>query len=302
MNKFLSLTITICTLFITSPLNTFRGSSAPYISGDTFRSIAKIIYDEEHQHLNIHTIKAGDIVFVKTDYLPKFIIELFPLIKKPIILVVHNSDYGIPGPIEHKVFTDFLNNSNLIALFGQNVENFEHPKLFSIPIGIANRCWPHGDISIFSKILENIPTEKPYLLYMNFSPGTYPKERPYVFDLFKNKPFCTVSSPKTLASYLYEMAQHKFTLSPRGNGLDCHRTWEALLVGSIPIVKTSTLDVMYKNLPVLIINDWSDITEEFLNQKYIEIQQKKYTNQKAFASYWLKKIQKKQQKWLKTNL
>jgi len=30
-----------------------------------------------------------------------------------------------------------------------------------------------------------------------------------------------------------------FTLSPAGAGLDCHRTWEALLLGSIPVVLRS---------------------------------------------------------------
>ena len=32
--------------------------------------------------------------------------------------------------------------------------------------------------------------------------------------------------------YLRTLGQHRFVLSPRGNGLDAHRTWEALMVGS----------------------------------------------------------------------
>ena len=35
--------------------------------------------------------------------------------------------------------------------------------------------------------------------------------------------------------YLRTLGQHRFVLSPRGNGLDAHRTWEALMVGTIPI-------------------------------------------------------------------
>ncbi len=294
--KFLS-TIGIFLFFIVSNIIAFRGTSLPYISGDTFRSIANAIYDEEHQNLNILTIKNGDIIFIKGDYLHHFIERYLPKIDKHIILIVHNSDEAIPG----KINPDFLNNEKIITVYAQNVENFQHQKLISIPIGIANRCWPHGDISIFNKILRNLPQEKPYLLYMNFSPSTYPKERPYVFDLFKNKPFCTISSPKNLEGYLYEMAQHKFTLSPRGNGIDCHRTWEALLVGSIPIIKSSALDSMYKDLPVLIIHDWKEVTEDFLHEKYAEFQAKKYNNQKAFAWYWLHKIQKKRSNWLKAS-
>ena len=46
--------------------------------------------------------------------------------------------------------------------------------------------------------------------------------------------------------------KYKFILSPPGAGFDCHRTWEALYLGAIPIVKTSSLDPLYKDLPVVI--------------------------------------------------
>jgi hypothetical protein len=42
--------------------------------------------------------------------------------------------------------------------------------------------------------------------------------------------------------YLFGMQQYKFVLSPVGNGEDTHRTWEALLAGSIPIVESSVRD------------------------------------------------------------
>ena len=31
-------------------------------------------------------------------------------------------------------------------------------------------------------------------------------------------------------NYLNNYKKYKFTLSPYGNGMDCHRTWEALLI------------------------------------------------------------------------
>lgn len=41
------------------------------------------------------------------------------------------------------------------------------------------------------------------------------------------------------------MTQMQFCASPHGNGLDCHRTWEALCLGCVPIVKSSPLDDLY---------------------------------------------------------
>ena len=86
------------------------------------------------------------------------------------------------------------------------------------------------------------------------------------------------------------MAHYKFALSPRGWGPDCYRTWEALLVGTIPIVRRcqfdmylvrsddvvdsgmkctitspagGELDKLYQDLPVLIIDNWEELTDEF---------------------------------------
>ena len=53
---------------------------------------------------------------------------------------------------------------------------------------------------------------------------------------------------------------YAFELSPQGNGLDCHRTWEALILNTIPIVRTSSLDPLYEGLPVVVVAEWADVT------------------------------------------
>ena len=45
----------------------YRPSSYPFISGDTFRSIADHIIDETNQSLNPDRVKPYDIIFLKTD-------------------------------------------------------------------------------------------------------------------------------------------------------------------------------------------------------------------------------------------
>ncbi len=79
-------------------------------------------------------------------------------------------------------------------------------------------------------------------------------------------------------------------LSLIGNGLDCHRTWEALYLGAIPAVKSSDLDPIYEGLPVLIVEDWSDLTEEYLEKKYEEMSQGEYNLEKLDASYWYREF------------
>jgi hypothetical protein len=96
-----------------------------------------------------------------------------------------------------------------------------------------------------------------------------------------------VASGRTQREYLLDLAASKFVLSPRGNGLDCHRTWEALLMGAIPIVIASSLDEMFEDMPVLVINHWEEITEEFLHRKYEEMQRQTYRMEKIYAQYWI---------------
>jgi hypothetical protein len=50
-----------------------------------------------------------------------------------------------------------------------------------------------------------------------------------------------------------------FALSPRGNGLDAHRTWELLFFGVVPICKTSAIDPLYVGLPVILVQDWTAV-------------------------------------------
>jgi len=87
--------------------------------------------------------------------------------------------------------------------------------------------------------------------------------------------------------------QYAFVLSPHGNGLDCHRTWEALCLGCIPIVKTSPIDAVFDELPVLIVKDWSDVTKELLQETFDSFGKKPFNCERLKLSYWTGLIRSK---------
>lgn len=58
------------------------------------------------------------------------------------------------------------------------------------------------------------------------------------------------------ANYLRALGRHAFVAAPLGHGLDSHRVWEALLMGSVPVVIASSLDGLYAEFPVLIVQSW----------------------------------------------
>jgi hypothetical protein len=82
------------------------------------------------------------------------------------------------------------------------------------------------------------------------------------------------------------MVQHAFVISPHGNGLDCHRTWEALCLGCIPIVKTSGIDSLFDDLPVWIVCEWTEVTEENMREKINGFRLRKFNYGKLTTDYW----------------
>ena len=263
-------------------------SSYPFLAADTFRAFADHVFDESRVPFDSGDINHGDTIFVNSDYMNIFFEMVHPEIPHPYILITHTGLLSAPGE-----YIEFLESDKIIAWFAKNIA-LDHPKLHGLPIGLANRHWPHGSIEIVDAIMKKkIPKDK--LLYSNFTTSTHISRAP-VAAFFKDKLFCFHAAHKSYKGYMFDMARSKFVLSPRGAGIDCHRTWEALLVGAIPIVPGSTINDLYHKLPVLIVHDWSIITQDFLNEKWEQMQQSTYDYERMFAQHWLDEIKVCQKK------
>ncbi|HSX25586.1 MAG TPA: hypothetical protein VLE89_01095, partial [Chlamydiales bacterium] len=242
-----------------------RDPIEPFLSGDTFRAHCDYAYDEISKSFNPEEMRPRSTLFINGDLLGEFVQQIHPRIQVPYILIVHNTDHAIPGR-----YAFLLDDPHLIAFFTQNKDDTEHPKLHPLPIGIENRHWKPMNRELLQETkAKNL--EKTHLLYCNFNKDTFPSERSQVLSLFARTPFTYTARRKSYPDFITDLAASKFVLSPRGNGLDTHRLWEALYAGSYPIVKTSSLDPLYENLPIVIVKDWREVTQEFLNRKYEEL-------------------------------
>jgi len=56
------------------------------------------------------------------------------------------------------------------------------------------------------------------------------------------------------------LSRASFVLCPVGRGVDTHRVWEALALGAVAVVVHSTLDVLYRDLPVVIVHSWRNLS------------------------------------------
>lgn len=199
-------------------------------------------------------------MFVKADLLDSFFAERHPSIQHPYILISHNSD----------VLTDTrhlprLNEDRIIRWFAQNKAT-DHAKLQAIPIGLANPCWDHGNLERFQAALSSPPVARDILVYVNFSIGTNQSVRQEWWDYFVRFPGAVVETDVEHGVYLRRLARSRFVVSPPGNGIDCHRTWEALLLGAVPIVQAggTGLDELFAEAAVMAVRQLSEVTPERL--------------------------------------
>jgi hypothetical protein len=94
--------------------------------------------------------------------------------------------------------------------------------------------------------------------------------------------------------YFESLPNYKFVISPEGNGIDCHRHYEALLAGCIPIIEyNSQIEQKYKGCPILYTKDFSEITFDYLELKYKEMINEQYDFSRLFLSSYVIKFQER---------
>ena len=259
----------------------------------------------------------GMSIYVCSDLLQFFVNNILPKINKRFVLVSGDSDMCVPREaLNAQQFNQLINSPFLIKWFLQNTQIQDHSKMIQMPIGLdyhtisnnPNHEWKlpsEGYLPRFQeRILMNIKEEsKPFYeripkIYVNFSKNN---------DRFQDRKACLETIPDFLCIKNEGFTQrtmnwnnitnYAFVLSPFGVGMDCHRTWEALCLGSIPILKAPNFRKMFEGLPVLIVNEWSEVSEDLLNNTLISFKEKEEQNlfnyDKLKLSFWVDQIRNK---------
>jgi len=141
-------------------------------------------------------------------------------------------------------------------------------KVVPAPYGLQRRMTPNDNrIEEIVKYMKNVSSNPPKLLYVSHNENSH-KERVGIKNLFRNKDWAVVHEQRvTYSTFLYNLSQSKFMICPRGNAIDCHRNWEVLYMRRVPIMKRHAyLETLYKDYPVLFVDNYSDITENLLTQ------------------------------------
>jgi hypothetical protein len=246
----------------------FIGSNSSINANPYNRLMQKNIINLENNIEQIINNKQNinNIIFVKTDDLPNFYNKINNKINtKDKIIITHNSDYGI-----NSTYTDHLN--KVKKQYSQNCL-ISHTNLVPIPIGIENRQW--FDHQIFHKVRKRTDIKKEKKIYFYFSLSTH-NSRNQCYEKLKNK--LQWNNKLSKKDYFIELKKHKFAICPRGNGLDTHRLWECFYLDVIPImIKNDSVKI--DNLPIIFLNDWSELDVNNLQNKFDNITFSKITLQ-----------------------
>ena len=243
-----------------------RPDSFPFISGDGFRSLAQYIYEKGVSSFDPKSVQAKDIVFVEGDLLVDFFEHVHPRIANPYILMSHNADIGIDVSYAKRV------DAKIIHWFAMNVL-IVHEKITPIPIGIENAYYANaGWKGFFAQKPVSADDMRPRA-FMQFSIATNPSVRGDVFDTLKGSSVVDTPPFKNQRDSVRGARRYRFIVSPPGNGEDCHRTWEAMLWNSVPIVRHSVaIDSFIRlGLPLWAIDSWNEVaimSEYDLKEKY----------------------------------
>lgn len=247
-----------------------------FITGDKFKLMCDDYIDLDKHYIDISQKPKN--IFVKTDYIWAFYKNIMPMIDYNFILYTHNSD--IPINESHSVIYE---DPRIVNWYAMNC-NVIHSKLKPIPIGIANEIWPHGNTTILNEVIETEVLQN-NLCYCNFEISTNPCKRQQVSSIIQSKKFIDYDFCKLpFREYLTKLKSYKYAISPPGNGVDCHRIWESIYLGVIPIVEKHLALKDFKDLPILFVNSFTDLTESMLNESYSKYKLK--NKDKAYIQYY----------------
>ncbi|CAF0838104.1 unnamed protein product [Adineta steineri] len=255
-------------------------------------------------------LQNNTIIFVHTEELRRFFRLIHNKISVNYILITGDSDVSCPINLigTHSRLLDeiFAGKTHILHWFALNCdlgtnEQWKKSKIFScLPQGI-DQWWSHRyymqlaqgrDDSIHNKFLKT----DDYWILTSFNIDHGPNYRKSLWNLSCNgrlknisKCFYQLNSVDTWRFHMH-VARSKFVFSPPGYGIDCYRTWEALYLGSIPIIINSPINSIFEKLPVLIVNNYEEINLQLLKSTYENMTRQSYDYTRLYKGYWQRQI------------
>lgn len=270
-----------------------RPSSAPLLSGDTFRAIATHVWESSRKAVRSERLRPGDVVFCESHLLEEFTESVVAKKPVPLVILAGNSDRNFDTDPIFKMRQDCG-----LRIFAQNLTR-DLDGYRPLPIGLEN-AWManNGRRRPFDhRVAEALPRRSRIL--SAFSPQTNPALRLTAIRALRT--VTTVDEPGQLTPHQHRRAlrSYMFVASPPGNGEDTHRAWEAMYLGCVPIVLESHLTREFEvlGLPLWVVSSYEELdamTESDLQAKYVSLRSR-FDSPALQVEYWHMEIMRMQQ-------
>jgi hypothetical protein len=237
-----------------------RISSYPYLCPDTYLAkcerviltpldLNKFIGENSNKYKTVYLV--GDLI--------DKLIESREQISNIETLVIGESDATQYEKNLSKLY------SKVGKIFSNNLVG-KSDRCFPVPLGIERQAYRSaGRVRNFQKKYDTNITNRtiPFLIAWNDATNA---KRPVYRAEFQNHNDSLVINQRVHASTIHKlMRKTMFVPSPAGNGIDCHRTWEALYLGALPVILRSEY-FGESDWPVLVIDSWSELLEKNSNE------------------------------------
>ncbi len=266
-------------------------SSFPFVSGDTFLQMAGVVFGDtgviSRWQPNQGICFASGPVATRSDFLHRAEQFLQRQGSQTFTLLIHNGD-NIPSEAVLEQLGDFFQ-----RVYSVNVTS-ETSNVRALPIGLENaRINNNGRLSYYLEGLEEPrSSNRPRLVMSSFHVSNNSSVRQPTADLFRGSRFGFDGHSWKRKEYRDVLTQTCFVISPPGNGSDCHRTWEAIYLGAVPVVLKEYLGrSLWEGMPILAVDsyeDFVDMSDDTLRGIYTELTSKPAKT--AFATHWLREF------------
>lgn len=222
------------------------------------------------------------LVYIQTHELEKHLEEIAG--RGPCVLVTHASDMTATPAMLAKL------PPNVLHWFTDNCGIVSN-RVTALPIGLKSNHPDDAAIRPMRDAMEIVePSGLAYVCLRHRSlPAGPAQERQSLYGM--PWAWATKQADASPEQFYRGIRSHAYTICPRGAGPDTHRFWEALYLGSIPVVRRCTAMEHFAG-PCLMVHAWEQITERMLIDNLPRLRDEaKAAREKLTASYWRDLVQ-----------
>jgi len=256
---------------------------------------------KERHHMSMPNVIGPELkvlIYVCSDELSWFIDTILSQIRTPFVLVSGDSDKMVPNEVINAAQVQkVIQYTPCIAWYAQNWIG-EGDFVVPLPIGMDYHTYSGAQMPIEQeRLLKSIrETAKGW----HFREDNIFCNVQHRLDRWGDREMAIKTVTYSAPDYLIffgkmgreetwrEMIRHRYVLSPYGNGYDCHRVWESLLLGCVPIVRGGKeIKSLWAGLPVLCVDKWSDITPKVLADFACCFKEEVVLHERLYLKWWM---------------